>query len=93
MDYNKIPKEELESICEVQSKKIDYLEKQIEYLKSIKNRDETQSLSFMFTNEEVKDLLQTQRINCRVAVMKHLPDDVLNKISMAPEPGGDQWRK
>lgn len=93
MDYSKLTKEELEDICLIQSKKIDYLEKQVQYIDCLKERDETQSLSVMFTNEEVKELLETQRINCRVAVMKHLPDGVLDKISMAPEPGGDSWKK
>jgi succinate dehydrogenase flavin-adding protein (antitoxin of CptAB toxin-antitoxin module) len=77
MDYNKYKKEELVTLCDTYRKKIDYLE-------SLRLHIDLHNVSSMFSEEEVKTLLETQKDNCYVSVMKYVDDDILEMISKAP---------
>jgi len=48
----------------------------------------------MYTQDEVKELLSTQRGNCYVAVLNQCRDEKIALAAVqAPEPGGDRWKK
>lgn len=50
--------------------------------------------SKMYTEEEVKELLETQRGNSYVAVLYHTKnDDIATAALEAPEPVGGKWVK
>lgn len=43
----------------------------------------------MYTEQEVRDLLETQRGNCYVALLMHTKNDDIATVALeAPEPGG-----
>ena len=49
-----------------------------------------------YTEKEVKELLETQRGNCYVALLSHTKNDDIASIALqAPEPGGENgtWIK
>lgn len=78
MDYSKYTKEELVTLCDTYSKKIDYLN-------SLKIHVDLHNVSSMFSEDEVTKLLETQRMNCWVAATKCTTDEeLLNKIATAP---------
>lgn len=48
----------------------------------------------LYTENEVEELLSTQRGNCYVAILTETKDENLAKIAnSAPEPSGGKWRK
>lgn len=50
-----------------------------------KHNEALDLVSCMFSEDEVTKLLETQRINCEVAVMKYINDDeILEMIAKAP---------
>lgn len=78
MDYSKYTKEELVTLCDIYSKKIDYLN-------SLKIHVDLHNVSSMFSEDEVTKLLETQKMNCWVAATKYTTDEeLLNKIATAP---------
>ena len=78
MDYKKYTKEELVTLCDTYSKKIDYLN-------SLKIHVDLHNVSSMFSEDEVSRLLETQKGNCYVAVSNICNDEeILDKIATAP---------
>ena len=85
--FDKYTKEELVSLCEIYSKKIDYLI-------SLNKHIEIHPIKTMFNEQEVAELLGAQRGNCWVAASRQTKDkSILDKIIPAPTPGGEMWRK
>ncbi len=48
----------------------------------------------LYTEKQVKELLETQRGNCYVAILNHTKDEELAKIAgSAPQPAGEQFEQ
>lgn len=65
-----------------------------EYYNETFNKNPDNLTDSIYTEQEVAELLHTQRGNCYVAILSKTKDEDLAKVAgNAPEPNGGKWRK
>lgn len=95
-EFKKLTEEPIEDVDELDfafsnGKKHAYSKAWLEVKKIL---DSVTDVKYMYTKEEVKALLETQRGNSYVAILREYRNKEIAKVALnAPEPAGGKWVK